>query len=104
MRLVEPQAGIKIAGRNINNLRYADDTTLMTGNEEELKILLRLYEESEKVGLEFNIQKSKIMASEPITSWQIYGGKVETVTDFLFLGSKITANGDCSHGIQILAP
>ena len=76
----------------------------MTGNEEELKILLRLYEESEKVGLEFNIQKSKIMASEPITSWQIYGGKVETVTDFLFLGSKITANGDCSHGIQILAP
>ena len=76
----------------------------MTGNEEELKILLRLYEESEKVGLEFNIQKSKIMASEPITSWQIYGGKVETVTDFLFLGSKITANGDCSHEIQILAP
>ena len=76
----------------------------MTGNEEELKILLRLYEESEKVGLKFNIQKSKIMASEPITSWQIYGGKVETVTDFLFLGSKITANGDCSHEIQILAP
>ena len=76
----------------------------MTGNEEELKIFLRLYEESEKVGLKFNIQKSKIMASEPITSWQIYGGKVETVTDFLFLGSKITANGDCSHEIQILAP
>ena len=76
----------------------------MTGYEEELTILLRLYEESEKVGLEFNIQKSKIMASEPITSWQIYGGKVETVTDFLFLGSKITANGDCSHEIQILAP
>ena len=76
----------------------------MTGNEEELKIFLRLYEKSEKVGLKFNIQKSKIMASEPITSWQIYGGKVETVTDFLFLGSKITANGDCSHEIQILAP
>ena len=99
-RLDESQAGIKIAGRNINNLRYADDTTLMAESEEELKsLLMRVKEGSEKVGLKLNTQKTKIMASGPITSWQIEGGKVAAVTDFLFLGSKITADGDCSHEI-----
>ena len=97
----ESQAGIKIAGRNINNLRYADDTTLMVGSEEELKsLLMKVKEESEKVGLKLNIHKTKIMASGPITSWQIDGETVETVTDFVFLGSKITAGGDCSHEIK----
>ena len=97
----EAQAGIKIARRNINNLRCADDTTLMEESEEELKSLLRkVKEESEKVGLKFNIQKTKIMASGPITSWQIDGETVETVTGFTFLGSKITADGDCSHEIK----
>ena len=96
--LKEAQAGIKIAGRNINNLRYADDTTLMAENEEELKyLLMKVKEESEKVGLKHNIQKTKIMASGPITSWEIDGETVETVSDFIFLGSKITADGDCSH-------
>ena len=96
--LEEAQAGIKIVGRNINNLRYADDTTLMTESEEELKsLLMKLKEESEKVGLKLNIQKTKIMASTPITSWEIDGETVETVTDFIFLGSKITADGDCNH-------
>ena len=96
--LEEAQAGIKIAGRNINNLRYADDTTLMTESEEKLKsLLMKVKEESEKVGLKLNIQKTKIMASSPITSWQIDGKTVETVADFVFLGSKITADGDCSH-------
>ena len=95
------QARIKIAGRNINNLRYADDTTLMAESEEELKsLLLKVKEESEKVGLKFNIQKTKIMAFGPITSWHIDGETVETVTDFIFLGSKITADGDCSHEIK----
>ena len=99
--LEEAQAGIKIAGRNINNLRYADDTTLMAGSEEELKSLLRkVKEESEKVGLKLNIQKTKIMASGPITSWQIDRERVETVTGFIFGGSKITADGDCSHEIK----
>ena len=99
--LEETQAGIKIAGRNINNLRYADDTTLMAESEEELKsLLMKVKEESEKVGLKLNIQKMKILASGPITSWQIYGETVETVTDFIFLGSKITADGDCSHEIK----
>ena len=99
--LVESQAGIKIAGRNINNLRYADDTTLMTESEEELKrLLMKVKEESEKVGLKLNIQKMKIMASGPITSWQIDGETVETVADFIFLGCKITADGDCSHEIK----
>ena len=99
--LEEAQAGIKIAGRNINNLRYADDTTLMAENEEELKVLLmKVKEESEKVGLKFIIQKTKIMASGPITSWQIDEETVETVADFIFLGSKITADGDCSHEIK----
>ena len=99
--LDEAQARIKIAGRNINNLRCADDTTLMEESEEELKSLLRkVKEESEKVGLKFNIQKTKIMASGPITSWQIDGETVETVTGFTFLGSKITADGDCSHEIK----
>ena len=99
--LEEAQAGIKIAGRNTNNLRYADDTTLMAESEEELKILLmKLKEESEKVGLKFNIQKTKTMASGPITSWQIDGETMETVTDFIFLVSKITADGDCSHEIK----
>ena len=94
-------AGTKIAGRNINNLRYADDTTLMAESEEELKsLLMRVKEESEKSGLKLNIQKTKIMASGPITSWQIDGEPVETVTDFLFLGSKITADGDCSHELK----
>ena len=95
------QAGIKIAGRNIDNLRYADDTTLMAESEEELKSLLRKVKvESEKVGLKLNIQKTKIMASGPITSWEIDGEPVETVSDFIFLGSKITADGDCSHEIK----
>ena len=99
--LEEAQAGIKIAGRNINNLRYADDTTLMAESEEELKrLLMKVKEESEKVGLKLNIQKTKIMASDPITSWQIDGETVETVTDFIFLGSNITADGDCSHEIK----
>jgi len=96
--LEETQAGVKIAGRNINNLRYADDTTLMAESEEELKsLLMKVKEESEKVGLKLNIQKTKIMASGPITSWEIDGATVETVSDFIFLGSKITADGDCSH-------
>ena len=94
----ETQAGIKIAGRNINNLRYADDTTLMAESEEELKsLLMKVKEESEQVGLKLNIQKTKIMASGPITSWQIDGETMETVTDFIVWGSKITADGDCSH-------
>ena len=96
--LEEAQAGIKIAGRNINNLRYADDTTLMAESEEELKShLMKLKEESEKVDLKFNVQKTKIMLSSPITSWQIDGETMEPVTYFIFLGSKITADGDCSH-------
>ena len=99
--LEEPQAGIKIVGRNINNLRYADDTTLMAEIEEELKnLLMKVKEESEKVSLKLNIQKTKIMASGPITSWQIDGETVETVSDFIFLGSKITADGDCNHEIK----
>ena len=99
--LEEAQAGIKIAGRNINNLRYADDTTLMAEYEEELKsLLMKVKEESEKVGLKLNIRKTKIMACGPITSWQIDGETVETVADFIFLGSKITAGGDCSHEIK----
>ena len=99
--LEEPQAGIKIAGRNINNLRYADDNTLTAESEEELKsLLMKVNEKNEKVGLKLNIQKTKIMASGPITSWQIDGETVETVADFIFLGSKITANGDCSHEIK----
>ena len=99
--LEEAQAGIKIAGRNINNLKYADDTTLMAESEEELKsLLMKVKEESEKVGLKLNIQKMKIMAPSPITSWQIEGETVETVADFMFLGSKITADGDCSHEIK----
>ena len=99
--LDETQAGIKIAGRNINNLRYADDTTLMAESEEELKSLLKkVKEESEKVGLKFNIQKTKIMASGPITSWQIHGKTMETVTDFILGGSKVTADGDCTHEIK----
>ena len=97
----EAQAGIKIAGRNINNLRYADDTTLMAESEEELKsLLMKVKEESEKVGLKINIQKTKIMASCPITSWQIDGETVEIVSDFIFGGSKITADGDCSREIK----
>ena len=99
--LEEAQAGIKIAGRNINNLRYADDPTLMAESEEELKsLLMKVKEESENVGLKLNIQKTTIMASSPITSWQIDGETVETVTYFIFLGSKITADGDCSDEIQ----
>ena len=99
--LEEAQAGIKIAGRNINNLRHADDTTLMAESEEELKsLLMKVKEGSEKVGLKLNIQKMKIMASGPITSWQIDGERVETVSDFIFLGSQITADGDCSHEIK----
>ena len=99
--LDKAQAGIKIAGRNINNLRYADDTTFMAESEEELKsLLMKVKEESEKVGLKLNIQKTKIMTSSFITSWQIDGETVETVTDFIFLGSKITADGDCSHEIK----
>ena len=99
--LNEAQSGIKIAGRNINNLRYADDTTLMAESEEELKsLLMKVKEESEKVGLKLNIQKTKIMASGPITSWAIDEETVETVSDFIFLGSKITADGDCRHEIK----
>ena len=99
--LEEAQAGIKIAGRKINNLRYADDTTLMAECEEELKsLLMKVKEESEEVGLKLNIQKTKIMASSPITSWEIDGETVETVSDFIFGGSKITADGDCSHEIK----
>ena len=99
--LKETQAGIKIARRNINNLRYADDTTFMAENEEELKsLLMKVKLESEKVGLKLNIQTTKIMASGPITSWEIDGETVETVSDFIFLGSKITADGNCSHEIK----
>ena len=99
--LEEAQAGIKFARRNINNLRYTDDTTLMAESEEELKsLLMNVKEESEKLGLKFNIQKTKIMASGPITSWEIDGEAVETVTDFILGGSKITADGDCSHEIK----
>ena len=99
--LNEAQAGIKIAGRNINNLRYVDDTTLMAESEEELKsLLMKVKEESEKFGLKLNIQKTKIIASGPFTSWQIDGETMETVTDFIFGGSKITADGDCSHEIK----
>ena len=99
--LEEAQAEIKTARRNINNLRYADDTTLMAESEEELKsLLMKMKEEGEKVGLKLNIQKTKIMASSPITSWQIDGKTVETVSDFIFLGSKITADGDCSHELK----
>ena len=99
--LEETQAGIKIAERNINNLRYADDTILMAESEEELKsLLMKVKEEGEKVGFKLNIQKTKIMASGPITSWQIDRKTVETVADFIFLGSKITADGDCSHEIK----
>ena len=99
--LDEAQAGIKIPRRNINNLRYADDTTLMEESKKELKsLLMKLKEESEKAGLKLNIQKTKIMASGPITSWQIDGEKIETVRDFIFWGSKITADGDCSHEIK----
>ena len=99
--LDEAQAGIKIARRNINNLRYADDTTRMAESEEELKsLLMKVKEKSEKVGLKLNIQKTKIMASGPITSWQIDGETMETVRDFIFGGSKITADGDCSHEIK----
>ena len=100
-RLDEAQAGIKIAGRNVNNFRYADDTTLMAESEEELKrLLMKVKEESEKVGLKLNMQKTKIMASGPITSWEIDGETVETVSDFIFWSSKITADGDCSHEIK----
>ena len=99
--LEETQAGNKIAGRNINNLRYADDTTLMAESEEELKsLLMKVKEKKEKVGLKLNIQKTKIMASGPITSWEIDGETVETVADFMFCGSKITADGDCSHELK----
>ena len=99
--LEEAQAGIKIAGRNINNLIYADDTTIMAESEEELKsLLMKVKEESEKVSLKLNIQETKIMVSGPITSWQIDGETVETVTDFIFLGSRITADGDCSREIK----
>ena len=99
-RLDEAQAGIKIAGRNINNLRYADDTTLMAEGKEELKSLLMKVKENETVGLKLNIQKTKIMASGPISSWQIDGKTMETAMDFIFLGSKITADGNCSHEIK----
>ena len=98
--LDEAQAGIKIAGRNINNLRYADDTTLMAESEELKSLLIKVKEESKKVGLRLNIQKTKIMASGPITSWQINGEKVETMRDFIFLGSRINEDGDCSHDIK----
>ena len=102
-RLDESQAGIKIAGRNINNLRYADDTTLMAESEEELKsLLIKVKEECEKADLKLNIQKTKIMTSSPITSWQIDGESMETVTNFIFLGYKITADGDCSHKVKRL--
>ena len=99
-RLEEAQAGIKIAGRNINNLRYAGDTTITAESEELKSLLMKVKEESEKVGLKLNIQKTKIMASSPITSWQINGETVETVADFIFLGSQITADGDCSREIK----
>ena len=100
-RMDEAQAGINIAGRNINNLRYADNSILMAESKEQLKsLLIKVKEESEKVGLKLNIQKTKIVASDPITSWQIDGEIIETVTDFIFLGSKITAVGDCSHEIK----
>ena len=103
--LHEAQAGIKIAGRNINNLRNADDTTLMADSKKELKsLLMKVKEESEKVGLKLKIQKTKIMASIPITSWQIDGETMETVTDFIFISFKITVDGDCSHEIKTLAP
>ena len=99
--LDEAQAGIKISSRNINDLRYADDTTFMAESKEELRsLLMKVKEESEKAGLKLNIQKTKIMASGPISSWQIKGETMETVTDFIFLGSKITADGDCSHEIK----
>ena len=98
--LSKAQAGIKIAGRNLNNLRYADDTTLMAESEELKSLLMKVKEESEKVGLKLNIQKTKIMASGPITSWQIDGETMETVRDFIWGGSKITADGDCSHEIK----
>ena len=99
--LEEAQAGVKIVGRNISNLRYADDTTLMAVSEQELKsLLMKVKEESEKVGLKLNIQKTKIMASGPITSWQIDGETVQTVADFIFFGSRITTDGDCSHEIK----
>ena len=98
--LDESQAGIKMSGRNSNNLRYADDTTLMAESKELKSVLMKVKEESEKVGLKLNIQKTKIMASGPITSWQIDGETVETVTDFILGGSKITADGDCSHEIK----
>ena len=101
-RLDEAQAGIKIAGRNINNLRYADDTTLMAESEELKSLLMKVKEEREKVGLKLNIQKTKIMASVPITSWEIDGETVETVSDFILGGSKMTADGDCSHEIKRL--
>ena len=103
--LDEAQAGIKFAGRNINHLRYAHDTTLMAESEEQLKsLLMKVKEESEKFGLKLNIQKTKIMASSPITSWEIDGETVETVSDFIFLSSKITADGECSHEIKTLTP
>ena len=103
--LEEIQAGIKIARRNINNLRYADDTTLMAESEEELKrLLMKVKEEIEKVGLNLNIQKTKIMASGPTTSWHVDGETVETVADFILGGSKVTADGDCSHEIKTLSP
>ena len=102
--LEKAQAGIKIAGRNVNNLRYADGTTLMAESEELKSLLMKVKEESEKVGLKLNIQKMKIMASGPITSWEIDGETVETLSDFIFLGSKITADGDCSHEIKTLTP
>ena len=103
--LEETQAGIKIGRINISNLRYADDTTLMADREEELKsLLMKVKVESERVGLKLNIQKTKIMASGPITSWEINGERVETVSDFIFLGSKITADGDCNHEIKTLTP
>ena len=98
--LEEAQAGIKIAGRNLNNLRYADDTTLMAESEDLKSLLMKVKEESEKVGLKLNVQKTKIMASSPITSWQIDGEIMETLTDFIFLGSKIAADDDCSHEIK----
>ena len=98
--LEEAQAGIKIAGRNIKNLRYADDTTLMAENKELKSLLMKVKEESQKVGFKLNIQKTKIMTSSPITSWQIDGETVETVPDFIFLGSKFTADGDCSHEVK----
>ena len=102
-RMDEAQAGIKFSGRNINNLRYADDTTLMAESEEELKsVLMKVKEETEKAGLKLNIHKTKILASGPITSWQIHGETVETMTDFIFFGSKITADSDCSHEIKRL--